>query len=76
MVKEREHLINLLGKTKTAAKREDVVELKKLSNQTIHTASIHHDSDNVLIAVFIYALSKVIEKGGKYYKENYQKYHE
>ncbi len=43
--------------------QKDVVELKELSNHTIHNASIFQDSDSISIAVAIYALSKLLERG-------------
>jgi len=40
----------------------DIVELRELSNHTIHNASIFQDEDSVSIAILIYSLSKVIER--------------
>ena len=37
-------------------------EIKNLSNQTIHSATIHQDPVNIVIAVLVYSLAK-------YYKE-------
>jgi len=41
---------------------KDIVELKELSNHTIHNASIFQDEDSVSIAILIYSLSKIIER--------------
>ncbi len=41
---------------------KDLIELKELSNHTIHNASIYQDKDSITIAVTIYALSKIIER--------------
>ncbi len=41
---------------------KDLVELKNLSNHTIHNASIFQDEDSVSIAILIYSLSKIIER--------------
>ncbi len=68
MVKEKNHILKILKTTKDAVKKQDNVKLKDLSNQTIHSASIHQDIDSILIAVIIYSLSKIIER------ENYQEY--
>jgi hypothetical protein len=73
-MEECEHLIKLLKNSLDAANKEDVVRLKELSNQTIHSAAVYNDKDNVLVAVLIYSLSKIVEKGKKYYKENYERY--
>ena len=73
-MREIEHVINVLEKARKAAYENNSFELKELSNQTIHSASIYQDADNVLVAVIVYSLSKIIEKGKRYYKENYSKY--
>jgi len=67
-MQERENILRILRETKVAIEKEDVVALKELSNQTIHTASIYRDTDNISIAVIIYSISKIIER------KNYQKY--
>lgn len=41
---------------------KDIIELKELSNHTIHNASVFQDEDSVSIAILIYSLSKVIER--------------
>ena len=60
---EPEHLVEILEETKNAIEQEDVQKLKELSNQTIHTASIEKDTDSVTIAVIVYSLGKIIERG-------------
>lgn len=40
----------------------DVIELKNLSNHTIHNASVFQDEDSVSIAILVYSLSKIIER--------------
>ena len=49
--------IDILEEDKT-----DVVELKELSNHTIHNASIFQDRDSILIAIVIYSLAKLIAR--------------
>jgi len=44
---------------------KDYFELKELSNHTIHDASIFQDEDSLSIAVLVYSLSKIIERGGE-----------
>jgi len=41
----------------------NITELKELSNHTIHNASIFQDKDSVSIALIIYSLSKIFERG-------------
>lgn len=59
---ERENVIDILRKTKKAMKTKDVVLLKELSSRTIHSASIYKDVDSVMVAVIVYALSKILER--------------
>jgi len=40
----------------------DIVDLRELSNHTVHNASIFQDEDSVSIAILVYALSKIIER--------------
>ncbi|OIO41080.1 hypothetical protein AUJ10_01535 [Candidatus Pacearchaeota archaeon CG1_02_31_27] len=61
-MKERGHILEILKNAKVALEQNDSYELKKLSNMTIHTASISKDVDSISVAVTIYALSKIIEK--------------
>ena len=42
-------------------------ELKALSNQTIHSAAIAQDGDNIVVAVLVYSLGKVMERS--HYRE-------
>src|SRR3989344_3479639 len=66
-MKEAGNILNILEQTKDALKKEDVVKLKELSNQTIHTVSTSQDADNIAVAVIVYSLSKIIER--KKYRE-------
>ncbi|MEK6842555.1 MAG: hypothetical protein AABX84_01970 [Nanoarchaeota archaeon] len=63
---EKEHVIKVLEETKEALKNDDVVRLKDLSNQTIHSASTEQDTDSITIAIVIYSLSKIIERKHQY----------
>ena len=67
-MKEVDNILKIFQGTKEAIKNEDAIRLKELSDQTIHTASITQDSDNIAVAVMIYSLSKIIER------KHYQKY--
>lgn len=61
-MREKEHIIEVLEGVKRAVEKDDVVKLKELSNQTIHSASIHQDIDSVTLAVIVYSLSKILER--------------
>ena len=43
----------------------DIVEMRQLSNEVIHNASVFQDEDSISIAILIYSLSKVIERKEK-----------
>lgn len=66
-MQEKENVLRILQETKDAIKNNDSFRLKELSDQTIHTASIAQDPDNIAVAVAVYSLSKIIER---------KKYHE
>jgi len=41
---------------------KDIIEIRELSNHTIHNSSIFQDEDSVSIAILVYSLSKIIER--------------
>lgn len=41
---------------------KDIIELRELSNKTVHNSSIFQDEDSISIAILVYSLSKVIER--------------
>ena len=59
---EKENVLRILQEGKAAIRNNDSIKLKELSNQTIHTASIAQDADNIAVAVAVYSLSKIIER--------------
>jgi len=61
-MQEKGNILRILKETKEAMKKGDTVTIKNLSNQTINTASLTQDPDNVAVAVIIYSLGKVIER--------------
>jgi DNA-binding XRE family transcriptional regulator len=61
-MEERDHLVNVLQQASEAIKRNDVAKLKELSDQTIHAASIHKDTDSISVATIIYSIGKVLER--------------
>lgn len=64
-MEEVSHVIKVLQEAKEALKREDVLKLNELSNQTIHSASSSQDTGSITIAILVYTLSKLVER--KYY---------
>ena len=47
----------------------DTMLVRKLSNHTIHNASVFQDEDSVSIAILIYSLSKIMERNGLDYSK-------
>ena len=73
----KDDILTILNKALSILDRKedkDIIELKSLSNPTIHNASIFQDEFSVSIAILIYALSKIISRSPegfdyKLYKE-------
>jgi len=61
----KEDLINIIISALTALEKKDSIELREISNNTIHNASIFQDKDSISIAVIMYALSKIIDRMAK-----------
>ena len=56
----RKNILRILEQGLEAIRKDDVKTLKDLSNQTIHSASIFQDSDNIGVAVLMFSLSKIL----------------
>src|SRR3989344_151032 len=65
-MEEISNIIRILEETKKAIEGKNYSEIKNLSNQTINTASLTQDPDNIAVAVLVYSLSKLLERD--YYK--------
>ena len=57
-MQESENILRILKETKEAVKENDNIKLKNLSNQTIHTASVSQDPENIAIAVIVYSWAR------------------
>ncbi|MEM3113198.1 MAG: hypothetical protein QXI33_02120 [Candidatus Pacearchaeota archaeon] len=73
-MQEHKHVIHIFQEAKKAAQNNDTLALKQLSNQTIHSSAIYHDTDNILVAIVLYALSKLIERKDMFSEIEYKKY--
>ncbi len=62
-MKDGENIIRILEETKVALKAKDTLKLKQLSDQTNNTASRTQDADNIAVAVIVYSLGKILERG-------------
>lgn len=69
-IQDMSNISRILKESKKAILSKDWMKLKNLSNQTIHSATIHQDPVNIVIAVLVYSFSKVLQR------ENYQKMEE
>ncbi len=67
-MQEVDNVLRILQETRDSFKSRDSANLKKLSDQTINTASRTQDADNISVAVIIYSLGKILER------ERYQTY--
>lgn len=66
-MKEVDNVLRIFEETKEAIEKGDSAKINTLSNQTMNTASLSQDPDNIAVAVIVYSLSKIIERQG--YKE-------
>jgi len=66
IMQEKENVVRILKETKQAIEKSDFIKIKSLSNQTINTASLTQDPDNIAVAVVIYSIGKILER------ENYK----
>lgn len=57
-------LTDLIGILKEK-KAGDIIKIKELSNHVIHNASVFQDEDSISVAILIYSVSKIIERGQK-----------
>lgn len=61
-MKEVKNVLRILRETKRLIEDDDAFELKALSNQTIHAATVSQDADNIIVAVLVYSIGKVMER--------------
>lgn len=60
-MQEHDNVLRIFKETEQALKKGDSATIKNLSNQTINTASLTQDADNIAVAVLVYSLSKIVE---------------
>ena len=65
---QRKNIIRVLTEALDALKKGNINQLKDLSNQTLHDASIIQDQYSISIAVLVYSLSKIYEREYHYSK--------
>lgn len=60
-MKERDNILRILEQTLYAIQNDNPAALEDLSDQTIHAATTG-DEDNILIAVIVYSLGKILSR--------------
>ncbi len=75
-MKEIDNVLRILRETKRFVEEDRANELKGLSNQTVHAATISQDADNVIVAVLIYSLGKVMERDHYRHMEGWSEFYE
>lgn len=58
----KEDILNVINQALSAIEGNDVVKLRDVSNETLHSSSIFQDENAISIAVICYALSKIFER--------------
>lgn len=61
-MKEADNILRILEETREAIELQNYDKIKLLSDQTINTASLTQDPDNIAVAVVVYSLSKILDK--------------
>ncbi len=61
-MEEVDNILRIFRETREAIHDQDSLRIKKLSDQTVHTATIYQDPDNIIVAVLVYSISKIIER--------------
>jgi len=61
-MQEADNVLRILKETKAALEKNDSFTIRGLSNQTINTASLAQDPDNIAVAVMVYSLGKIVER--------------
>jgi hypothetical protein len=59
---DRSNILRIFKDAKGAILKDNWMKLKDLSNQTLHSAAIHQDTLNIITAVLVYAMSKVLQR--------------
>lgn len=58
----KEDILAVIRKVITAFRTKNYFDLRDISNQTTHSASIYGDEDAISIAVVIYSLFKIVSR--------------
>lgn len=73
-MEEAVHIVDVLTRARHSLEQEDTKQLRDLSDQTIHSASVYQHTDYILVAIIIYVLSKMVERKDKIKISNWQQF--
>jgi len=74
-MEEVKNVLHILRETKKFVEQDNPHEIKNLSNQTIHAATIAQDPDNIIVAVLVYSIAKVLERDSYRKMEGWQEFY-
>jgi hypothetical protein len=74
-MKEIGNVLRILREAKRMFEEDKANELKSLSNETINSAAVSQDADNIVVAVLVYSLGKVMERGHYRGMEGWEKFY-
>lgn len=74
-MKEVDNVLRILREAKKFFEEDQPNHLKSLSNQTINVAALSQDADNVIVAVLVYSLGKVMERSHYRKMEGWDKFY-
>jgi hypothetical protein len=75
-MQEVDNILRILREMVIAMNENDAGKIKNLSNETIHSATISQDPDNIIVAVFVYSIGKVFERESYRGLEGWDKFYE
>jgi len=70
------NVLRILKNARVALKEKDSLKLSSLSDQTLHSATVCQDSLNIIVAVLLYALSKVIQRKSYSHMEGWKEFYD
>jgi len=74
-MKEVGNILRILREAKKFVEEDRANDLKSLSNQTVHEATISQDADNIVVAVLVYSIGKVMERDHYRNMEGWQEFY-
>lgn len=74
-MKDGANILRILKEAKRLIESGDAPGLKKLSEQTIQSATISQDADHVIVTVLIYSIGKIIEREHYHKMEGWKEFY-